>query len=541
MIILGISSGHDANICILSDGRVLLHVEKERLTRKRYDAGSMEDLLPGLLRHVGLDLADVDMVSTSIPVWSHLPRTGQVIGGAYETEDAFVECSIRLCGRTLPAVQVAHHLGHVAYSYFLSPFESADILSLDAGGNFSCGALYRGESNRLSVRDILSEQTLGILWCAIAMRLFGHIFAAGRVMGLAPYGTARFAGDIWRLYGRATRQGYHAIHMPFPDWERVPEFPGLPTSDTIGPIDMSAFDAAASVQRVSNEMVLDLLRSYGASSNPPQLCLGGGLALNCVTNALVRRSGLFDRVFVGPAPNDSGLAVGFALFAWHCLMDHTRRDPMNREPFLGLGYREEAINRAVVRAQESGLRVRQFSDRRLAEEEVVAMLKRGCVVGLYTGASESGPRALGHRSILADTRDPGIKDRINSSVKLREWFRPFAPAVLKDRTPEFFDFTEDSPYMSFAVRATDKGRAVLPATVHVDGLSRIQTVHRGSETPLGRLIERYECELGVPALLNTSLNTRGEPLCDTPDDATRTLATSGLDALLISNWLLTKR
>lgn len=541
MIILGISSGHDSNICVLKDGQILIHVEKERITRKRYDGGSMEDLLPGLLAQVGISVEDVDLVATSIPVWNHIPRTGRVIGGDYSTADGYGEGIIELCGRQIPAIQIAHHLGHAAYAFFLSPFDSADILTLDAGGNFTFGLLCSGRENSIQVRVDLSEHRIGILWCAIAMRLFGDMFAAGKVMGLAPYGTPLLQHEIWMAFGKNTRDGVKAIHLSFPDWDRVPEFPGLPKSETAGPINQLACDAAASVQAITNEIVLSILYTYGPSVTSRNICIGGGLALNCVMNERIRQNGGFKQVFIGPASNDAGLSVGFALYVWHCVLGNKDRIETNSSAYLGCDFDEAEIRKTALIATNEGFYVKRFQNANSSYEAIVNLLKDRQVVGICFGKSESGPRALGHRSILADPRDFAMKDHINKRVKFREHFRPFAPAVMAEFVKEFFSFDAESPYMSFAPAATDYGRKTMPAIVHVDGSSRLQTVDKKSSPELWEILRIFRDETGVSGLLNTSLNTCGNPLCNGPYDAMETLMQSHLDGLLICDTLITRR
>ena len=499
MNILGVSSGHDANICVLRDGEVILHVEKERLTRKRYDTGSMEDVLPELLADMGMTIGDIDLVATSIPVWTHIPRTGVVVGGEYSDEMGYGEGRITLCGRTLPAIQVAHHLGHSAYAFYLSPFDDADILSLDAGGNFTYGLVSHGQETDIALLCHLDRQRLGDLWCALAMRLFNNMFAAGKVMGLAPFGQSRYVREIRDAYGVQGEHGHQVIRLAqFPDWDSIPSFPGLPEINTRGPLTQADADAAASLQEITNQMAIQYLEAF-QTAGCRHLCLTGGVVLNCVMNESLRLSGLYDHVFVPPAPNDAGLSMGFSLFVWHGLMKKPRRRAAFRTPFLGRPYSRERIESVIRNAQDLGFWVTHHQDRSNLDAHVADLLSGGEVVAAHQGCSESGPRALGHRSILADPRQADVRDRLNLRIKFREPFRPFAPSVLKHKAATEFAFSAQSPYMSFAPVAPVQTRTMMPATTHVDGSARVQTVEQDHIPELWGILAQFEHARGYRA------------------------------------------
>lgn len=265
------------------------------------------------------------------------------------------------------------------------------------------------------------------------------------------------------------------------------------------------------------------------------------MALNCVANEAIRRSGHYKRVFVGPAPNDSGLSIGFAAYLWHNILGNPRSSCAAHSPYQGPPHHSSDLATAMDRArQDAGLRISVELSLEARNEAVANCLAQQKIVGVHVGRAESGPRALGARSILSDPRDASMKDNINSKVKFREAFRPFAPAVLAERANEYFDFSGESPYMSFAPRARALGAATMPATVHVDGTARLQTVDKLHHPDFRRLIEEFYKRTGVPGVLNTSLNTRGEPLCETPLDSLITLQQSGLDALMLEKFFIEK-
>lgn len=549
MLILGISSGHDSNICVVRDGNIILHIEKERLTRVRYDTGSMEEHIPNLLASVDLELKDIDVVASSIPVWSHVPRTGRVTGAEYNHEAGVGHGTIELCGKCYPLVQIGHHLGHAAYSYFLSPFHEADILTLDGGGNFSHGLFCRGVGNKIEVIEDLGEQTLGVLWCALSMRLFGNIFAAGKAMGLSAYGepVPSIIAAVDQEWGYTTSKGNRSVRLPFPDWGSIPSIPGIPKSLIAEYASQDAANAAASIQNLSTKIVMDLVDAIKGPESLGTLCLGGGVSLNCVTNEIIRRSGHYQDVFVGPAVNDAGLSIGFALYVWHCVMGNRCVGPGNdhlspefQTPYLGPLHTKEEILRVVSAAEMNGYSTQFIPDWHEANHVVAKLIARGKVIGLWRGRSESGPRALGNRSIVADPRELVTKDRINASIKFREGFRPLAPSIIAESASKFFDFSGNSPYMSFAPDANRAGAEVFAAAVHVDGKARLQTVADDWASKFRHLLEEFNDIAGVPGLVNTSLNTKGQPLAESPLDAFKTFQQTDLDGVLIEDTLILK-
>jgi carbamoyltransferase len=543
MIIVGISGAHDANLCVLKDGELLLHVEKERLTRVRYDGGSLESWTPALLGSIGLSIEDVDAVATSDPVWTGMPTTGVTTGGDYHHSTGWGCGTIALCGRTLPAWKVAHHLGHIAYAYYTSPFEEADVLSVDGGGNFTFGLLCRARDNVIEAVADLDDQNVAWLWDNLSATLFGKMDGAGKVMGLASYGVPLHVADIHAAYGRPGKLGYRSIFVPtFPDHLAPIPFLSLnPCATPLRTASARAADMAASLQSVTTQLLLDILAASRSLRGSGNLCFGGGVALNCVANEAIRRSGLYDQVFVGPAPNDSGLSIGFAYYLWHNILRHPRRPCRAHSPYQGLPHGTAELEAALDRArQDPGLRIEAGLSPEMLVSAVARRLVRQKIVGVHRGRAESGPRALGARSILADPRDMTMKDRINATVKFREAFRPFAPAVLAEHTNDYFDFDGASPFMSFAARARTRGAAEMPATVHVDSTARLQTVDERHHPGFRGMVEAFYRLSGVPCVLNTSLNTRGEPLCDTPLDSVSTLQQSGLDALALEDAFIEK-
>lgn len=542
MKILGISNAHDSNICVVEDGEVLVHVEKERMTRIRYDEGSMDEYVEEILKSIGLTIDDIDLVATSIPVWIDSSTTGIMNGGEYDNAMGWGIGEMIISGRKIKAYNIAHHLGHLSVAYYLSPYKDADILTIDGGGNYTFGLLCHAENNKIRLIHDLKDQNLGWLWNALAGRIFGSMNAAGKVMGLAPYGKPRFVDVLYREYGNEI-DGIKYLKMnEFPDYLKPIPFveiglkQGAKSALTDDEIDMSY-----SLQQVTNEMAISILKKIIPSEKRSKnLCISGGVALNCVMNEEIRKTGLYDNIYIPSAPNDGGLSMGFALYLWHNILGNDKPSRPHWHPYRGMPHTENELQCAVTEAISKGLKVSLFLSEEEANAAVVNLLINQKIVGIHRGRSESGPRALGHRSIVADPRDRKMKDIINSKVKFRESFRPFAPSVLIEEVEHYLDFSGYSPYMSFTPVCKPKADSAMAATIHVDRSARLQTVDQYNNPDFYRLIKSFYVKTGIPVLLNTSLNTKGEPINETPLHSLDTLLKSELDALLIENYLFTK-
>ena len=542
MKIFGISCAHDSNVCVVENGEVLLHVEKERLTRIRYDEGSLEEYVSAILNSIGMTVDDIDIVATSIPVWKDMPTTGKVIDGEYTNATGWGKGEIELCGRRIPAYQIAHHLGHVAMAYYLSPFNNADVLSLDGGGNFTFGLLCKVFNNNIKLIADLKDQNLGWFWNALAGRIFGTMSAAGKVMGLAPYGTPRYVADLYEKFGHTKECVQYLFMKEFPDHTQPIPFHKIGYKEQpIGVLTTEEEDMAFSLQEVTNKMAISILENLIQNKNRSEnLCISGGVALNCVMNEAIRKTNLYKNIYVPSAPNDSGLSMGFSLYLWHNIFNYPRKAASHWHPYRGMPQKEETKLKAVEEAKRKGIRVQHIELEEEQNKTVIELVIAQKIVGIHRGRSESGPRALGHRSIVADPRNPAMKDIINAKVKFRESFRPFAPSVLIEETEKYLDFTGYSPYMSFAPVCHPEANEKMAATIHVDGSARLQTVDPHNNPDFYKLIRAFYEATGVPALLNTSLNTKGEPINETPLHSLDTLLKSDLDALLIDDYLFTK-
>jgi carbamoyltransferase len=497
-----------------------------------------------------------------MPAWLKqklwLPREmRRALGGAYRKGFVFAH----------------HHESHAAAAFFPSPFEEAAIMSFDGVGEWATAALGTGRGHRVELsHELHFPHSLGLLYTAFTTYAG---FAANsdeyKLMGLAPYGEPRFADRVLDRLMDLKPDGSFRLDLSYFDYaaglrmtsERFHRLFGAPPRRPDEPITQHTMDVAASVQKVTEEVLLRAARHLHAMTGLRDLCLSGGVALNCVANGRLQREGPFERIWVQPASGDSGSALGVALLVWHQLLGRERRpDPSDRQrgSLLGPAFSEAEIEAALRRARVDYERI-DAAER--LDGRVVELLAAGRVVGWFQGRMEFGPRGLGSRSILADPRVPDMQRTINLKVKFREGFRPFAPAVLAGRASEHFEWSEDreSPYMLFVapVRDTKRleataaeteargfarlGRAhsSIPAVTHVDGSARLQTVAAGRHARFAALLDAFARRTGCPLLVNTSFNLGWEPIVCSPDEAVATFLSCELDALCIGPFLVEKR
>ncbi|MCA9515961.1 MAG: hypothetical protein KC635_13540 [Myxococcales bacterium] len=578
MRILGISAlFHDSAAALVDGGRVVAAVQEERLSRKKNDARLPLEAARECLAQGGLELADVDWVvfyekpiakfdrilQTSLGAW---PRGILRFTRAMRTwlgDRLWLEGRLaRELGTSADRILFSdHHLSHAASAFFPSPLERAAVLTVDGVGEWTTSAIHHattGDDGRARLATVARQRfpgSMGLLYSAITAYL-GFEVNVGEymVMGLAAYGEPRFLPELSRV-ARLGPAGELALDMRYFAFHRSdaqsfsPRLEALlgPARDPATPIDLDTAegrrlaDVAASVQRLCEDYLVAAAREARRVTGEADLCLAGGVALNCVANARVAREAGFDRVVVHPAAGDAGGALGAALLVANALGEP--RDRATLSPQLGRAWADEEV-RGFLR----DVRVRHtaFDDDDALVTEVARRLARGEVGGWFQGGSEWGPRALGGRSILADARDPGMADRVNARVKYREPFRPFAPAALADDAHRFFALDGGryeglTPHMLAVVPLTDAGRAELPAVCHADGTARVQTVDSRHHPRFRALLEAFRAETGVGVLLNTSLNLKGEPICGSPVDALATFDRSDLDFLVVERCLVDKR
>jgi len=461
-----------------------------------------------------------------------------------------------------------HHLSHAASAFFPSPFEEAVVLTMDGVGEWATTSAAVGRGNRLEVhKEIHFPHSIGLLYSAFTYYT-GFKVNSGeyKVMGLAPYGEPKYAGKILEHLIDVKPDGSFRLDLSYFDYctgltmtnGKFDALFGAPPRKPDELLVQRHMDLAASIQAVTDEVVLRLTRSLGAETGLRNLCLAGGVALNCVANGKVLRDGRFDQIYIQPAAGDAGGALGAALVGHHLQLGQARRangDAM-QGAYLGPAFEQPDI---VARLQGCGAKFERLDDAALVAASVED-LAQGKALGWFQGRMEFGPRALGNRSILGDPRSPQMQKTLNLKVKYRESFRPFAPSVLRERVRDWFEMDGDSPYMLlvadvvqsrrremsaaehalFGIDKLNVPRSDIPAVTHVDYSARIQTVHAETNPRYHALLSAFERRTGCPVLVNTSFNVRGEPIVGTPEDAFRCFMGTELDALAIGNCYLRK-
>ena len=588
--ILGLSAYyHDSAAALVIDGRIAAAAQEERFTRVKHDHRFPARAVAYCLGEAGLTPADIDHVVfyekphlkferlletylgvapagfgsflKAMPLWIHeklrLPgEIGRGLGRGYSKRYVFPE----------------HHESHAASAFFPSPFEEAAILTIDGVGEWATATLGHGSGNRISLtHEMRFPHSLGLLYSAFTY-FCGFKVNSGeyKLMGLAPFGEPRFEALILEKLIDLKKDGSFRMDMSYFDYcagltmtsHKFERLFGGPPRQPESPITRREFDMAASIQKVTEEIMLRMARHLHRLTGSKNLCLAGGVALNCVGNGRLLRESPFERLWIQPASGDAGGALGAALFVWYQLLEN-RRTPQAPDGQAG------SLLGPVFSAGETEtmLRERKAAYRRVPEtrallKEVARHISDGKVVGWMDGRMEFGPRALGARSILGDARNPRMQSLMNRKIKFRESFRPFAPIVLRDRACEYFDMKpgEESPYMLIVapVRAAklltsernpenseDLGginaiRSVIPAVTHVDNSARVQTVDKERNPRLFGLLEAFAALTGCPVMINTSFNVRGEPVVCAPGEAYHCFMATDIDVLVIGEFILLK-
>ena len=565
--ILGLSAFyHDSAAALLIDGQIVAAAQEERFSRIKHDAAFPTRAAEYCLRHAGISANDLDYVGfyekplqkfdrlletylsfapigfnsfrKAIPNWVteklHLRREiRRGLGNQYKRRIVFCD----------------HHESHAASAFFASPFNEAALLTMDGVGEWATTTVGAGHGNQLSLtHQIQFPHSLGLLYSAFTYYC-GFKVNSGeyKLMGLAPYGRPRYVDLIMEHLVRVHDDGSFTLNLDYFGFcqtlrmttEKFHQIFGRPPRAAETEIESFHQDIAASIQHVTEEIVMRLARHLHQQSGQRSLCMAGGVALNCVANGRLLREGPFDQIWIQPAAGDAGGALGVAQLIWHQLLDKDRNvDPNDSQngSLLGPSFSSEEVQQVLSR---SGAVFEVIEDDETLHRETAKLLAEGFVVGRFAGRAEFGPRALGNRSILGDPRRPEMQSTMNLKIKFRESFRPFAPVVLSERAGEYFDVPDSaaSPYMLLVGQTKVDS---LPAVTHVDGSARVQTVDRNRNPGFRALLEAFEKRTGCPVLINTSFNVRGEPIVGSPDDALRCFRKTNMDALVIENCLLLK-
>jgi carbamoyltransferase len=568
--VLGINAyDHDVSACLLRNGEIAFAVCKERLTREKHDTGFYQEVVDYCLTAEGISLDDVDLVVRNcyvLPVEDLETRivsvdVPEVMDVAERTQAAKHPLYL---SRSNKVVTASHHLAHAYSAFAASPFEDGVVMVVDGVGNYSSDitepgqltenvdplareseSYYRFEGSRLEtlkkvwlkpIRGFLSDEFfympgLGALYSRVSSYIFADWNKCGEVMGLAPYGRP---GAIKPLVHMEN------CELSLAEWGTEFDKPWLVERDPNWEANSSMRhweDLAWRVQDDTETVLLKRARWLREKTGAKNLCMAGGVALNCVANGRIAREAGFENVWIQPAAGDDGVAIGCAYYGHLAIQKKPRSYVMNHA-YTGVAYPDEKVRAA---ASKTPVRVRTRS-RRSQDicAETAKLLSEGHVFGWFQGRSEFGPRALGNRSIIADPRAAEMKDKLNKRVKHRQAFRPFAPVVLAERAHEIFESDRESPFMLLAERVRPGWRERIPAVVHVDGTARVQTIREDQNERLYRLLKEFDAITGVPLLLNTSFNVKGEPIVETPEDAIECFLNTGIDYLALHDVLMAK-
>jgi carbamoyltransferase len=588
-LVLGISAFyHDSAVALVADGVPLAAAHEERYSRRRHDASFPKRAVASCLGQLGATLDDVSTVAYYEDprlkfrrILATYAAAGIRAAGSFgNTMAGWLSYKLRVertvtrqlatlgLGRVPPVVCRRHHESHAASAFLPSPFESAAILCVDGVGEWATTTIWHGQDTTIRpVAEIRFPHSLGLLYSAFTY-FCGFKVDSGeyKLMGLAPYGKPAYADLIRRELIDVKPDGSFRLDVSKFEFLNGREMTGAAFEKLFGverrrsegPLLDQHFDLAASVQEVTEDVMVRLARTACHMTGERSLCLAGGVALNCVANGTILRSGIVDDLWIQPAAGDAGGSLGAAMAtaaAAGAGRPHVARgtDAM-RGSLLGTSHGEQEIREVLDRL---GAAYERVDDDKL-HDVVAGKLADGAVVAWFQGRMEFGPRALGSRSILGDPRDPEMQRRVNLKIKFRESFRPFAPAVLEEHASEYFDLDRPSPYMllvaqvaeSQRLRHDDNGargmdllyvhRSTIPAVTHVDGSARVQTVARRDNPSFHRLLTAFHATTGCPMVVNTSFNVRGEPIVASPDDAYRCFMRTDIDVLAMGPFILEK-
>ena len=567
--VLGLNTyDHDVSACLLRDGAIAFAIAKERITREKHATGFYKEVIDYCLNAEGITLEDVDLIVRNcyiLPVAEMEERLiYQDMPGLlpeYERAEA-AKHPLYLSGSD-KVVSISHHLAHAYSAFAVSPFEDGAVMIVDGVGSYQSDAVepypstdaatplaresesyYKFSGAKIEClkkvwmepdRGFLSDEFynmpgLGALYSRASTYIFGDWNKCGELMGLAPYGRREQVKHLLELNDGK-------LHVPH--WTTDFRQPYVMDSGSweASPSMRHWEDLAWRVQDDTENVLLARARWLRETTGAKNLCIAGGVALNCVANGRVARESGFENVWIQPAAGDDGIAIGCAYYGYLEILKQRRSFVMDHS-YVGKRYSDQDIHNAtgkfLVRIQTSAVRSENIC------RETAKLLAEQRVIGWFQGGSEFGPRALGNRSLLADPRKPEMKDILNSRVKHRQAFRPFAPIVLAERAKEVFEGEEDSPFMLIAKNVRPEWRDRVPAIVHVDGTARVQTVREETNPVLYRLLKEFEALTGVPVLINTSFNVKGEPIVETPRDAVICFLTTGIDNLVLHDTLISK-
>ena len=593
MIILGISAYyHDSAVCILKDGEILYSLHEERITRIKHDKNFPKESLKVGLKKLNLDLNDIDHIvffdkpflkferlletyvnyspfagyqsfKKSIPIWikDKLFQKDLII---QELKIIFNETKKDHIDKKLLFSE--HHLSHASSAFFPSKFEESAIITMDGVGEWATTTFGIGKKNKIEIlNEIRYPHSLGLLYSAFTYFLGFEVNSGEyKLMGLAPFGEPKYFDLIIKNLVDVKDDGSFILNQKFFNYSvgltmtnsNFSKLFKISRRDPQNEINKTHMDIAASIQKVLEYIILKICRHVKKVTNMKNLCLSGGVALNCVANYKIGLEKIFEKIWVQPASGDAGSSIGAAMYLYYHILDKQRIVESNDKMkgcYLGNEYSHEEILKAL---KKFDLNFSESSDNEISKF-ISKEISDGKIIGWFQGKSEFGPRALGSRSILADPRPIDMQKKLNLKIKFRESFRPFAPSILSDYQDDWFESFNQNPYMSFVSKTKDfeleekykfNGfeslnyiKSKIKAVTHLDGTARVQTVFKNLNAKFYNLIENFFKITGVPILINTSFNVRGEPIVETPDDAIKCFLGTEIDYLIIENFVISKK
>ena len=566
--VLGINAyDHDVSACLLRDGKIAVAIEKERITRRKHASGFYEEVVDYCCEAEGIRVQDIDLVVRNCYVLTVEDLETRLL---YENIPEFMDPEERKLAKDHPLhlkssdkiVTISHHVAHAYSAFAACPFDEGVVMIVDGVGSYATDvhepgqmtegvnplareseSYYRFKGKEIETlkkvwlqptRGFLSDEFyfmpgLGAMYSKVSSYIFGDWNKCGEVMGLAPYGRPNAFPPLINIVDG---------ELQFPEWDRSFNRPWNMDDDWEKSPNLQHWqDMAWRMQDDSEKVLMMRAKWLRETTGARNLCIAGGVGLNCVANGKLVRDAGFENVWVQPAAGDNGIAIGCAYYGYLKLLGHERNHVIN-DAYFGMDYPTLATREDAAQTRyKLDIKVKHSDD---ICAETAKLLTEGKVFGWYQGRGEFGPRALGNRSILVDPRKPEMKDIVNKRVKHRQAFRPFAPIVIAERAAEIFEGEEDSPFMLLAKRVLPEWLDRVPAIVHVDGTARVQTITQEQNPKTYRLLKEFEALTGVPVLLNTSFNVKGEPIVETPEDAIDCFLSTGFDYLALHDMLIEK-
>ena len=559
MYILGISCYyHDSAAALLKDGEIIAAAQEERFTRIRHDQDFPEQAVKYCLKEAGITIEQVDYIGfydkpmvkferilqTYIATWPRsFPSFIKSVPMWLQKKLWIPSLIKKELGYEGDVLMIEHHLSHAASSYLVSPYDDAAIVTVDGVGEWATSTICHGVGSDIKIlKEIRFPHSLGLLYSAYTYYLGFKVNSAEyKVMGLAPYGEPKYVDKVMETITYNDDGSFkmnmkyfaydYGLRMTNKEFEKL--F-GQPTREPESKLEQFHKDVAMSVQVVTEEIVLRMVRHAAELTGSKNLCMAGGVALNCVANGRVVKETPYKDVFIQPAAGDAGGAVGVATYLYHTVLGNERKWKWEHA-YLGPEYKTDEIRKFL---DENGIVYKEFDEDGMLDATVQALIDQK-TIGWFQGRMEFGPRALGARSIIADARNPENKTVVNLKIKFRESFRPFAPSVLEEKCNEWFELDIPSPYM-LLVADVREGKRTIPAVTHVDQSARIQTVNEKEHARYYNLIKRFDEKTGCPLIINTSFNVRGEPIVCKPDEAYTCFMRTNMDVLVLDKFVMYK-